>query len=279
MKKIICAVDFSTGSLHALDYAFMFANTLKADIEMLWVDYAAEASGLAAISRDLRLEVKKQFDELMVARKHDLKPGTLSYKLKKGKVYHEIASHARSENADIIIAGSHGVSGYEQYWIGSNAYRIVSCAPCPVITVRGSFDFSDAIKRIVMPIDTTTDTKMKVPFTAQLAEWFGAEIHVLALHSTSLLSLQKKVNRAAAEVGEFLEKQNIPHIIAARQSDNITSAAIDYAIENQVDLIAITTEKETSTVNMMLGPYAQQMINNSPIPVLSINSRSNQSCV
>jgi len=33
------------------------------------------------------------------------------------------------------------------------------------------------------------------------------------------------------------------------------------------------TEQEKSTANLWLGPYAAQMVNHSPIPVLSIHSK------
>jgi hypothetical protein len=70
---------------------------------------------------------------------------------------------AKMTDADLIIAGTHGVTGFEQYWIGSNAYRIVSYAPCPVITVRFDFDFDNDIRNVVLPIDATPDTRQKVP--------------------------------------------------------------------------------------------------------------------
>jgi len=34
------------------------------------------------------------------------------------------------------------------------------------------------------------------------------------------------------------------------------------------------TEQESATSNLLLGNYAQQMVNHSPIPVLSIRSKS-----
>ena len=37
--------------------------------------------------------------------------------------------------AGLIITGSHGISGFEEYWIGSNAFKIVTYATCPVVTV------------------------------------------------------------------------------------------------------------------------------------------------
>ena len=65
-----------------------------------------------------------------------LKAGEFNYKIRKGKVHVEIANQAKYSDAMLVIAGTHGVTGFEEFWIGSNAYRIVTYAPCPVITVR-----------------------------------------------------------------------------------------------------------------------------------------------
>lgn len=272
MKKILCAVDFSAGSLHALDYAIKLACIFPADIEMVWVDNSTEASRLAAISRDVRLEVKKQFDELVEDKKGSCKNVSLSYKLKKGKVYQEIASLARAGNADLIVAGSHGVSGFEQHWIGSNAYRIVSHAPVPVITVRSSYEVSRGFNKIVLPIDSTSETKLKVPFTTSLAKEFGASIMVLALFSTNLRSLQRKVESNADAACKMIESEGVKVSCNKRSSGNITKSTIEFADEMDADMIAIMTEKESSSSSVFLGHYAQQMVNNSPVPVLSINA-------
>jgi len=274
MKRILCAVDFSGGSLHSLDYSLSLARVLGADVEMVWVDNSTESSGLAAISRDLRQEVKKQFDELVTSHQVELGHRKLSYRLKKGKVYQEIASLARAEGIDLIVAGSHGVSGFEQYWIGSNAYRIVSYSPVPVITVRSDFDIQRGIRRIVMPIDSTSETRLKVPIAAAFAKAFDAEVHCLALFSTSLKSLQRKVESNLNTVSKELARLDIKGSCDRRSSDNITMATIEYAEEKQADLIVIMAEKDTANASIMLGHFAQQMVNNSPVPVLTVNAGS-----
>jgi len=55
------------------------------------------------------------------------------------------------------------------------------------------------------------------------------------------------------------------------EADNITEATIEYAKKIDANLISIMTEQETKTSNLWLGPYASQMVNHSPIPVLSIH--------
>jgi len=275
MKEIIVAIDFSKGSLHALDYAIAFANLVKSNIMMVWVDgHVNQDSVFSTDTNEFRDEAVKNMDEIMRSRKGMMKNGKLSYKLRKGKVYQEMANQAKINNASLIIAGTHGVTGYEEFWIGSNAYKIVSYAPCPVVTVRYDFDMrEDGIKSIVLPIDSTLDTREKVPFTINMAKAFGADIHILALYTTSLKAVQRKVDNHARQVQKAITDAGINHYLEGVHAENITNASIDYAIKVNADLIAIMTEQETNASNILLGPYAQQMVNHSPVPVLSIQPK------
>ncbi|KAF0204058.1 MAG: UspA domain-containing [Bacteroidetes bacterium] len=275
MKEIIVAIDFSKGSLHALDYAIAFANLVKSNIMMVWVDgHVNQDSVFSTDTNEFRDEAVKNMDEIMRTRKGMMKNGKLSYKLRKGKVYQEMANQAKINNASLIIAGTHGVTGYEEFWIGSNAYKIVSYAPCPVVTVRYDFDMrEDGIKSIVLPIDSTLDTREKVPFTINMAKALGADIHILALYTTSLKAVQRKVDNHARQVQKAITDAGINHYLEGVHAENITNASIDYAIKVNADLIAIMTEQETNASNILLGPYAQQMVNHSPVPVLSIQPK------
>ena len=53
-------------------------------------------------------------------------------------------------------------------------------------------------------------------------------------------------------------------------SNDITKALLQYAVNVKADLIAMMTEQETP-VNILLGAQAQQMINQSAIPILSVH--------
>jgi hypothetical protein len=53
-------------------------------------------------------------------------------------------------------------------------------------------------------------------------------------------------------------------------SNNISKDTIDYALKIGADLITIMTEQETPA-NILLGVHAQQMVNQSPVPILSIH--------
>jgi nucleotide-binding universal stress UspA family protein len=49
----------------------------------------------------------------------------------------QIARGARSQHADLIIVGTHGRRGLTKFVLGSVAGRVITTAPCPVMTVRG----------------------------------------------------------------------------------------------------------------------------------------------
>ena len=275
MKDILVAIDFSKGSLHALDYAIEFANQVKSNVIMVWVDsHINHDFTFSSEGNEFRDEANKNLDEIMKANKGKLKHGKLTFKLRKGKVYQEIATQARLTDASLIIAGTHGVTGFEEFWIGSNAYRIVSYAPCPVITVRHDFEIKPAgITSIILPVDSTQDTRQKVPITVQIAKAFGADIHLLTLYTTSIKVMQRKVDNSARQVQKFLEEAGVNYSTESMLADNITNASIEYAGRVDADLIAIMTEQETTASNILLGPFAQQMVNYSPVPVLSIQPR------
>lgn len=274
MKDIIVAIDFSTGSLHALDYAISFANHLHSNIMMVWVNNQLTQDTFSGEVNPYKDEALKNFEELIKSRKDLLKHGKLTYKLRKGKVYQEIAAQAKSIDAGLIIAGTHGVTGYEEFWIGSNAYRIVSYAPCPVITVRYDFEIKPAgIKSIILPIDSSADTRQKIPFAVQLAKEFNADIHLLAIFSTTLKSVQRRVENSALMAQRHISDAGLQYTHTSVQADNITSATLEYAQQVDADLIAIMTEQESNASNILLGPFAQQMVNYSNIPVLSIQPK------
>ncbi len=275
MKKIIIvAMDFSEGSKEALDFAIIIANAIKANVMMVWVDKKKITDTVYSNAFDPRLEAKKRFEAIVNEKKSLLTGGKFLYKMRNGKVHKEISNQAKYHDATLIIAGTHGTSGFDEFWMGSNAYKIVANAECPVITIRQSERPKDTIKNILVPIDSTRETRQKVPFSAFLAKSCNATIQILGVYSSKVQSIRSLVNEYMEQTKKYLDENNIPYTEATREVDNVTDASISYALKNNTDLISIMTDQESAPMNLFLGPYAQQMVNHSPIPVLTIRSKS-----
>jgi nucleotide-binding universal stress UspA family protein len=269
MKNIVVAVDFSKGSMHALRYALYIAGRAQSDLTLVWVDNQQTQTGLAAIPvNDMRSEAKTRLDEII--RKHKKKfKGKITYKLRKGKVFSEIRNTALALGANLIIAGTHGGSGYEKYWIGSNAYRIVTHAPCPVVSVKFITATKPLISRIVMPIDNSAETLQKIAITADLAALFKAEVHVLTLLTDKLRSLRLRTEANGYQAMKQLTAKGVNTVFSSLETTSITEALIDYTVNINADLISIMTEQEATGTGALLGPNARLVINQSPVPVLS----------
>lgn len=274
MKKLLVGVDFSKGSINALNYAIMLANNLPAEILMVWVDKPMSPESIYANKPTVeRSEVIGRFERIIKEYNDVLKFGTLKYKICFGKVYEAIAEQARQFQADYIIIGTHGISGYEELWIGSNANRIVAAAVCPVFTLRQNFSVRESIYAIVLPIDHTGDTIEKVDHALKIASVFKAKIHVLGLYSSELSTIKRRVEANVKKAQNSLESLSIPFEVHFEKAQNLTSTTIKFTERINADLICIMTEQETSTNNILLGQYAQQMVNHSHVPVLSVHPR------
>ena len=271
MKNLLVAIDFSKNAIHALEYALIYADRFGADVSMIWVDNCVGPDlMIEKPDGEVRHESRTMFNEILEKYQNKYKKGKLKFKLAKGKVFEEISKYARKINADLIFAGTHGVTGFEEFWIGSNAYRIVTHAPCPVVTLRQDFNFGKSIKKILMPIDSTSQSSSKVYTAASIADTFGANVHILKLHTSNLGSLKRQVEKHLKVVTDHLDKNNVKYEIDDITTNNITQDTINFAVENKADLITIMTEQETTQANVFLGTFARQLVNNCPVPVLSV---------
>ncbi len=264
MRTITVGIDFSKGSEHALAVAIEVANSWDSDIRMISVETKKNKS----VSKDFPENLEKWKN----ANQPKLKSGLrLEYKIRQGKVHTELTTDAKETDSLMIIIGAHGNSGLEKKYIGSNAMKTITEAHCPVLSIREDFDISKGLRRIVLPIDSSNDTRQKVPFTAELAKVFGAQVCILGLFSSKMEDIKNLATKYANQTSNFLTESGVSNTVEFKHADNLTMTTLKHAIEIEADLIAIMSEQEIAISNFFLGSYAQQMVNLSPIPILTMH--------
>ena len=138
IRKILCPVDFSACSEHAVGYAVAFAQAYDSDLELIHVVQIIPA-GLEPAAYG---QVTKEMEELNASRLHELAERVkqqhvrVSEYVTVGAPFVEIVQRAREKDVDLIVMGTHGRSGLSHVLIGSCAERVVRKAHCPVLTVR-----------------------------------------------------------------------------------------------------------------------------------------------
>ncbi len=263
MDTIAVGIDFSTTSLAAMKLASDIAARANADLLIIWVE-TAEMS---------YCEAEEKLQQYCKDLSGKLKGRTARYRITKGrKVYQALNLAVKECEADLLVIGTHGNSGFDEKFAGANTYKTITESSAPVLSVREDFDFNKHLDRLIMPIDSTRDTRQKVPWTIEFARMFpNTTICVLGIHTTKNKTVRKEVELYVESVERFLEKEKMPFTTAYVDTENTTLATIDYANSVNADLIVIMTEQEKTFNNIFLGPYAQQMINQSPFPVLAIS--------
>lgn len=266
MKSIIVGTDFSDGSLVAMEIAVDIAKALQCDIELVWVQ---QERILASDDEQatMRRLADSRMEEMCNKYKEDLKPNILKHKVMTGKVSAVIAEEARQENAPMIVIGTNGASGFEKYWMGSTAVRIVQEAPCPTLSVRQGFDFHKRLERIVVPIRVSTSSREKIRPTALMAKIFKSEVHIVGLldNGGEAPTLRAYLQQSS----EYLTKEGIKHTVVVKKGGSLCDTLLSYANEVKADLLVIHTEQDKFLSNLFLGTNAQQIVHKSQIPVLS----------
>ena len=141
-RKILVATDFSPASTPAFEQSVKMA---KQDGALLLVAHAYHEPALVELShapaavyeewdRKLRAAVEKKLHPLLESAEEDGVEARVL--LLRGFADEAIVEAAKKQGADLIVMGTHGRRGAARFFLGSVAARVISTAPCPVLTVR-----------------------------------------------------------------------------------------------------------------------------------------------
>ena len=142
IETILLATDGSPASELASEEAIDLATQVEARLLVVSVlgassrpSEASAETGSMADSRD-SLTTKAQ----AIVQRAKAAGADATFLVWEGEPGEAIVAAADSENADLIVVGSHGRSGVSRFLIGSVSDFVVRHAHCPVMVVRGRLD-------------------------------------------------------------------------------------------------------------------------------------------
>ena len=267
-KTIIVGTDFSKGSYVALELAVDIAKKIHANIQLIWVCrekmlYTDDQNNY------VRNLATQKMDDLCEKYQAQLEGTTITPMIMQGKVAPMLAAQAEKANATMIVIGTNGASGFEKYWMGSTAVRIVQEATCPVLSIREGFNFHKSLERILVPLNMSTNSRQKLPVAVKMAKAFNAHIHLLGQYENNSQAQTVGIYMKQAET--FLQKQNVAYTSESMLAKNLPEEALAYADTINADLIVISTEQEQVLSSLFIGTNAQQFVHHSLIPILSVH--------
>ena len=277
-SKILVPIGFSDQSITALDQACSFAKLDNAKLFLLSV--LEERSAMDSLflddnSHELKKMVHKKLEDL--SEKFSKQYGLdIEIMVSQGKIYNKINEAAEMVDADLIIMGTDGSpKGIIKRFIGSNAERVVRISKCPVMTIKG-----DTIKgkcnNIILPLDTEKETKEKVTHALNYARKWGAKIHLVSVLLKENNSVRKKLEMNLNQVEKFVTNAGVSCTSSLVQGDrkqNLGDFIFDFQKKFEDDIFMIMTKKEELLLSKNISVTARYIINNYPIPVISIRPK------
>jgi nucleotide-binding universal stress UspA family protein len=137
-KTILCPIDFSDSSRHAIDVATELGSD-GGEISLMHVielptSYAQDLATIGAVTELDRVTttVIDQWAEKLRARAN----GPVTAQTRRGRAGAQILDVLDSAAFDLVVMGSHGRTGLRRALLGSVAEKIVRHAACPVLVAR-----------------------------------------------------------------------------------------------------------------------------------------------
>lgn len=288
IKKILIPIDFSKTSLKALDHAAYLAKISDAEITLLHVPESLSVTTGTGVfdppdfhedyEKNIADQSNKRLDELAAGlkKKGNLKVNTLTVI---GSPKKEILNVSKKIKADLIVMGTHGASGIKEFFIGSNTFSIIKDAKCPVLSVQKD-QKSPGFKNILVPFRDKPHSREKVNYAIDLALLYNATIHVLGIDTEYTKAHKRKIELEAEQIRKIVEKKGLTCKVKVIESDYLADTLLKHAAAIGADLIISMSDMDRmSIVEYFSGPYAQQLVNHSPIPVLSIRPQFNPNTI
>ena len=141
-KNILCAVDFATLSLRAVEHALSLGQEASGKLLLLnVVEWFSEEPGWEA---DFSVsEYRDEMERKTLERLNEIVPDSardwceIDTQASSGKPYKEILRIAKERGADLIVMGVRGRNPLDVMLFGSTTHQVVRHAECPVLTVGG----------------------------------------------------------------------------------------------------------------------------------------------
>ena len=270
MTNFIVPVDFSVESLKGLDWVILFSQKKPVNIQLVYVLSNSTNFQPSVVDQEHK-HAQASFEKLL--KEYQPKLGSdskMRFIIKKGKIYREVVNQVQSYKNGVISASTHGASGFEEVFIGSNALKIIAATEQPVFTIRKSIP--NQIKKIVVPIKLERNTRQKAPLVAEIATIFGAELHVIAITTSKNKRDMVRLESYAKQVEGYFTAKGLNCVSKSLIGENLSDLTCNYAEAVNADLISIMSDS-LDKWNVFVGSYAQQMLSKSSTPLLNITPK------
>jgi len=279
MKRILIPTDLSSNASNAISYAFQLFRNSNVQFNILHVDHPIIDMPTSSIEfmspttyPDLvsqKKMVEKQI--LKIIEKLNSKDDNFNYEIENeiGFAGDVIVSKAQELNCDLIIMGTKGATGLSQFFIGSVTASVIRKSDISVLAIPENFTF-EKLEKIVFATDYEgISNKKTLQPLFELARMFDAK--VMMFHA---IEAKEPIAAYIEELQVWKAEKNFHHVKHTNSiatCENIPDGILDFAGENEADLIAIIPHTYNFFENLLHKSVSKQIAFESKTPILALH--------
>lgn len=288
---LLVPTDGSEHARRATEHALSVARAFDATVHLVTVvDIESEAGLFSAggVSDEFIERHKDQARETVADLEALAEPGDdVRTAVVEGKISEEILNYADENDADLVFMGTHGRTGLNRYVTGSVTERVVRLSDVPVFTVRATERsvVADGYDRILIPTDGSDCAAAAVTHGIAIAKEYGATVHAVNVmdvrsmtstdevppQTTLIETFEEQGEKATEAVAERVREAGLDATTAVRKGTPAVGL-LDYADENDIDLVTMGTHGRSGFERYFLGSTTAKVVRTAEIPVLSVRS-------
>jgi nucleotide-binding universal stress UspA family protein len=277
ITHILVPLDFSESSLNALETAIALAKQHNTTITLLNVvdpNFLFEFKGFYYISEktiNSIVEVSARRLSSLAKKVKDEHALNCTTELKVGPVPQSIIQTALDIDSDLIIMGTHGTSGFREFFIGSSAQKVIKITSCPVLTIPSNRKWME-FKKILFPIRPVSGAIEKYDSVRKIITT-DASMNLLVLAQTYNEEEKMLLHNFVKELKAKASKDQIKVSGTLKVGKKMPQAVLKMSRYFDSDLIALTSSTDSELKQFFIGPFEQHIVNHANVPVLSIKPK------
>lgn len=270
---ILFPTDFSACANNALEHAVQIAGMMHSKIVIVHTfppfyqggisDSEWEADHKARIKEgkqklaDLRLDILSRNPLLNV-----------TTVLREGKHIKPVIDLIEAEDADLVIMGTKGASGLQQFLFGSYSSRVIEEAKCPVLAIPEKSDYN-GLRKIVYASDLGHIDITAIKELVELASFFKSEVTILNISSDENHFSEEDLYRFEYKVRNETGYPKLDFMYARGREVNETIQ--EHCERNGADLLVMTTMKRSFFGKLLKPSQTENMSYQTHIPLLAFH--------
>jgi nucleotide-binding universal stress UspA family protein len=289
-RSLLCAVDFSEHSRLALQYAAALASRRDTALTVLYANdpLLVAAASVALHDKTVARRSAKELTQFIHETLHaaSLRGVRARSRVCVGTADDEIVKNAVAGRTDLIVMGTHGLTGTDRWLLGSTTLSVLQRTPVPVLAIPGAIgDLAPELSswpagRIVAALELDGESRKDVDTAARIAEWLGASlllVHVIdSIDAPSWLKgslsahdrirsskAQRELDACAAIARRRVDTQT--RVLCGRPADEIAAVVAD----ETSGLLITALRNRRGWFGARRGSVSYHVLSHAVVPVLA----------